>query len=149
MPTISWFWSAIFEWVIISLGDEHHARTHTHTHTRYMLFITLGPSPRPVSQPIIESTDPRNRTAPARLSSSRSAPHATTEPICSTHLTEPTRPRSSRPTPRVPILTWLRHFSLSLSHSTISSPILLQWTQPFYFTELNHFSTMNLVILLE
>jgi hypothetical protein len=145
MPTISRFWLVIFEWVIISLGDEHHARTHTHTHvhvrahththtcthTRYMLFITLGdgpigPSPRPVSQPIIESTDPRNRTAPARLSSSRSAPHATTEPICSTHPTEPTRPRSSRPIPRVPILTRLRHFSLSLSHSTISSPIFLQ-----------------------
>jgi hypothetical protein len=37
---------------------------------------------------------------------------------------------------------------LSLSHSTTLSSILLQWTQPFYFTEPSHFSTVDSTIFL-
>jgi hypothetical protein len=49
------------------------------------------------------------------------------------------RPRE-RPSPRDSVI-----FSLSLSHSTISSAILVHWTQPFCCNELDHFTLLNSV----
>jgi hypothetical protein len=113
-----------------------------HTHTIHHL-----------DQPTDQATEPNQpctRVSPAcpcvgqlprahAFFPARSAPHASIEP---------TRPWSSRPTswassPRGSVI-----FSLSLSHSTISSVILLQRTHPFYFSELSHFCYIYSVILL-
>jgi hypothetical protein len=51
--------------------------------------------------------------------------------------------RRERPSPGGSVI-----FSLSLSHPTISWAILLQWTKPFYSSELSHFCYIFLVIFM-
>jgi hypothetical protein len=97
-----------------------------------MLFITLidgliDQSPGPTDQ-VKHALDP--------------TPRALTRPPI-----EPTDPRASDP-------TQLSHFSLLISHITISSVIfwfrlvILLPRQSFYNNELNHSATVNSVILL-
>jgi hypothetical protein len=67
------------------------------------------------------------------------------EPIGSTRPDQVNRLWSSQSTPRAPDLTRLSHFLISLSHSTIPSATLQQWTQSFYYNELSHFAIINSV----